>query len=161
VSPGTAVPLADPPVWAAPSRMRSRLIFCFGVLVTLATCDASGPTGASIGGGAAQLGADGYGRDWVGVYVGTGRGVVGTMNVEVRDAQLTIVLDAGEDRLPSCPQCVTITLDTLFSAINVSLADPQSVVVRYVAELTHLFRSQRLGRVHARGTGGRDPTREQ
>jgi hypothetical protein len=29
---------------------------------------------------------------------------------------------------------VTITLDTLFSAINVSLADPQSVVVRYVAE---------------------------
>jgi len=49
--------------------------------------------------------------------------------VEVRDAQLTIALDAGSDRIPSCPQCVTITLDSLFSAINVSLDDPQSVVV--------------------------------
>jgi len=112
--------------------MRTRLTFCFAVLATLAACDASGPTGASPGGGAAQLGVDGYGRDWVGLYAGAGRGVVGTQNVEVRDAQLTIALDAGSDRIPSCPQCVTITLDSLFSAINVSLDDPQSVVVQHV-----------------------------
>lgn len=128
------MPLAEFPVWAAPSRMRTRLTFCFAVLATLAACDASGPTGASPGGGAAQLGVDGYGRDWVGLYAGAGRGVVGTQNVEVRDAQLTIALDAGSDRIPSCPQCVTITLDSLFSAINVSLDDPQSVVVQHVTE---------------------------
>jgi hypothetical protein len=86
-----------------------------------------------MGGGAAQLGANGYGQDWVGIYAGTGRGVVGTMNLELRGARLTIALDAPGDRLPTCPQCVTIELDTLFSAINIELEDPQSVVVRHVA----------------------------
>ena len=97
-------------------------------------CDATSPTRDSLGGGSAQLGADGYGRDWAGMFVGAGRGVIGSMNVDARNVKLTIELDPDSVSVDGCRNCVTITLDTLFWLPNVTLTDPQSVVVRYTED---------------------------
>lgn len=97
-------------------------------------CDTARPMRASLGGGAQQLGADGYGADWVGVYKGAGRGVIGSMNVDLAGATLSIQLDHDSVRYDGCSRCVTITLDTLFWLPNVFLSDPQSARVRYVED---------------------------
>ena len=53
-------------------------------------CDSASPTREHQGGGSQQFGADGYGGDWAGMFVGAGRGVIGSMNVDARNAKLTI-----------------------------------------------------------------------
>jgi hypothetical protein len=97
-------------------------------------CDISTTDSGHLGGGSAQLGGDGYGSDWTGVFVGAGSGVVGSMNVQARDVKLAIELDPDSVRVDGCRTCVTIALDTLFWLPNVSLTDPQSVIVRYTED---------------------------
>ena len=110
----------------------SLLLTALAVACVAAACDRSDPVRGHLGGGSAQLGADGYGRDWAGVFLGAGRGIVGTRNVDVPDARMVIELDPDSVRVDGCASCVTITLDTLFWRPNVHLTHPQSVVVRYV-----------------------------
>lgn len=99
-----------------------------------AACDISTTSSGHLGGGSAQLGADGFGSDWTGTFVGAGSGVVASMNVQARDVKLTIALDADSVRIDGCRNCVTIALDTLFWLPNVFLSDPQSIVVRYTED---------------------------
>ena len=108
-----------------------RPLLTLALVAAASACDPTSPTRDTLGGGSAQLGADGYGQDWAGMFVGAGRGVIGSMNVDARDVKLTIELDPDSVRVDGCRNCVTITLDTLFWRPNVVLTDPQSVVVRY------------------------------
>ena len=108
-----------------------RLFTVIALSAAVWACDPASTTRDSLGGGSAQLGADGYGSDWTGMFVGAGQGVIGAMNVSARNVKLTIELDPDSVRVDECRNCVTITLDTLFWQPNVTLTDPQSVVVRY------------------------------
>ena len=107
-----------------------RFTALLAVCLSSGACDPGGPTSGHLGGGSAQLGADGFGSDWAGMFVGAGSGVIESMNVQARDVKLTIELDPDSVRVDGCRKCVTIALDTLFWLPNVALTDPQSVVVR-------------------------------
>lgn len=111
-----------------------RLSALLAACVLSAACDIDTTSSGPLGGGSAQLGADGFGADWAGIFVGAGSGVVESMNVQARDVTLTIELDPDSVRVDGCRNCVTIALDTLFWLPNVFLTDPQSVVVRYTED---------------------------
>lgn len=65
-----------------------------------------------------------FAQAWIGTWVGVGAGSVDNASVTVGHARLVIAPDADSARTERCPGCVTVTLDTLFAAINVRPLDP-------------------------------------
>lgn len=65
-----------------------------------------------------------FAQAWIGTYVGAGAGSVERSSVTFGNARLVIAPDADSVRTDRCPGCVTVALDTLFAAVNVSPGDP-------------------------------------
>ena len=68
---------------------------------------------------------------WIGDYLGSGSGQVDGQSFTVRNAKLRVALDADSVKLPSCPLCVTVSLDAVFSLVNVSLTDVVELNLSY------------------------------
>lgn len=75
-----------------------------------------------------------YGHTWLGIWEGTATGSVGGAEYWSAAARLTVSPDADSVRIDSCPECVTVTLDTLFALANVLLLDPVEISVTYADE---------------------------
>jgi hypothetical protein len=107
-------------------------------------------------------GPDNPALGWIADYFGNGAGQVDGQPFEVRDAALRIALDADSVRLPSCPTCVTVVLDSVFALANVAMTHPTEVEgayddrpVRYTLALLRFSSNGGLGNaVSARATMG-------
>jgi len=99
---------------------------------------------------------------WLGDYFGTGNGLVDGQPFEVRDAVLRIAFDVDAVALPSCPACVTVSLDSVFVLVNIRVPDPVEMaltydrgVVRHTLALTRFSAAGGLGNaISARATIG-------
>ena len=68
---------------------------------------------------------------WAADYFGNGVGQAVGQPFVARDARLRIALDADSVRLPDCPRCVTVTLDSVFALANVPVNDPVELNLAY------------------------------
>jgi len=68
---------------------------------------------------------------WVGDYFGSGAGLVDGQPFDVDEASLQIAFDAESVRLPACPACVTVSLDSIFALVNVRVDDPVEMALTY------------------------------
>jgi len=89
---------------------------------------------------------------WLGVYEGSGSGLVSGDPVDVAIARLTVRLDPAAVRDENCPRCVTVELDTLFVLNNVAPLGQSSLTLSY-GDGT-LRRSLRLDRYSGGGGVG-------
>ncbi|MEZ4414980.1 MAG: hypothetical protein R3E10_04435 [Gemmatimonadota bacterium] len=99
------------------------------VTLLLSACSFGGPADVEVD-PAVEAVRDEAGA-WVGDYFGSGAGLVDGQPFENKDARLRIAFDADSVRLPTCPSCVTITLDAVFALVNVRVADPVELTLAY------------------------------
>lgn len=71
---------------------------------------------------------------WLGTFIGPGRGSVGEDVVTTDSSRLTFRIDADSVRPADCPLCVTVTLDTLFSLVNVRINDAVRLNLQYTRD---------------------------
>lgn len=76
-----------------------------------------------------SLAPQNHASSWIGEYVGAGSGSVMGTSVTFDQARLVIALDADSVRSERCPGCVTVTLDSLFTIVNLSPRDPIRLVL--------------------------------
>lgn len=72
-----------------------------------------------------------FARGWVGDYLGSGTGLVDGQPFDDEEATLRISFDAEGVALPSCPACVTVSLDSIFRLVNVRVGDPVEMMLSY------------------------------
>lgn len=86
---------------------------------------------------------------WVGTFQGEGAGVVGTASVEWSQIELRIHEDADSLALEDCSPCLTLSLDTLFWAMNVRA--PSDVELEAIREADGEVRTLQLLRYSGGG----------
>lgn len=105
-------------------RIPKRLLVPGLVVVTLGACNAASPTATDAEPGDDPVLPQNFAQAWIGTWVGVGAGSIEDSSVTVGHARLVIAADADSIRSDRCPGCVTVTLDTVFAAVNVSPGDP-------------------------------------
>lgn len=81
---------------------------------------------------------------WLGTFEGAGEGLVAGSSTSVMDARLVISRDADSVRISSCPDCLTITLDTLFALANVAPVSEVELMLEYrTGDARHRLRLDR------------------
>lgn len=86
---------------------------------------------------------------WLGIYEGSGTGLVSGDPIDIASARLTVRLDPASVRDERCPRCVTVELDTLFALSNVDPVSQVSLTLSYRAGT--LRRSLRMDRYSGGG----------
>lgn len=71
---------------------------------------------------------------WIGTFTGPGQGSVDDIPFEVDSARLSFRIDADSIRPADCPLCMTVTLDTLFSLVNVRINDAVRLNLQYTRD---------------------------
>lgn len=99
------------------------------VLLALSACTLGGPT--DVGDAPGSAGFRAQAAAWVGDYLGNGSGLVDGQPFQAKGARLHIAFDADSVRVPSCPDCVTVTLDAIFGLANVRVTDPVELSLSY------------------------------
>jgi hypothetical protein len=126
-------------------RLGRRSVTAFLILVIVG-CSARDPTAEGDG---PEL-PDAVAVGWVGDYFGSGTGLVDGQPFADEDATLRIAFDADSVGLPSCPACVTVSLDSIFSLANVRVGDPVEMALTYdQGPVRHTLELRRLS-----GAGG-------
>jgi hypothetical protein len=119
-----SLPPCAAPTRAAPTRAAACL-----VTLLLAGCTLEKPT--ALDGPPDSLGPVEAASAWIGDYLGGGSGQVDGESFTVEDARLRVSLDADSVKRPTCPLCVTVSLDAVFALVNVRLTDVVELNLTY------------------------------
>lgn len=100
------------------------------VITTTASCFPESSIGLEIPEDESPLGL-GPAAAWIGTFDGAGEGFIAGSSTSIMDARMVISRDADSVRISSCPNCLTITLDTLFALANVVPVSEVALMLEY------------------------------
>ncbi len=107
------------------SHRRCARFATLGLALAAGFACSEGPTASGL------LPVPDFAADWIGDYEGDGQGTIDGRPATEPGAMLYVALDSEQDRLPSCPRCVTVRLDDSFSLVNVSVQSRTELDLSY------------------------------